>query len=629
MEPLTPLPAKVVAEGKIRRNFLFASRSGAYWCENRPLEKGRTVIMHWAAGSSPIEISPPDTNVRSRIHEYGGRPFVAGNSSVYFINDTDRSLYLKLNQGAPRKVLGLGKWNLADLCLSPDGKTLFAIGEHEGADALVAININDATPEIQILHKGSAFYSAPSIHPDGTKIAWITWDPPQMPWDGSDLWVATIQSDGTLSDAQHFAGGPEESILQPQWSPHGVLHWISDRSGYWNIYRAAGNSSVNITPQSNDFGSPPWVLGGSWYAFAPDGSIFTAYYERGTTQLCTVPSHGIGTTPINSPYTDIGFIHVGESSLYFFGGSPTSILQVVASDLQNGTQMLWISPTPPPSPDTPPTATSLPEEIEFSTTQGQTARAFFYPPSIPGKGALPPLIIRAHGGPTGFADTTLDLTKQFWTSRGYAFAEVNFRGSSGYGRVYREALNGNWGVVDVDDCVACAQFLARAGRIDEGRVAISGGSSGGYTALCAMARPGIFAAAASYYGISDLELMVKETHRFEAHYFTKILGPYPEKRELYRSRSPLSMLEKLTGPIIFFQGSEDLICPPSQTEAIYQALLARGIHTRYLKFDGEGHGFRRAESIISALEAEYAFYEEVLYGGGANSPESDSNTTLD
>jgi dipeptidyl aminopeptidase/acylaminoacyl peptidase len=442
-----------------------------------------------------------------------------------------------------------------------------------------------------------------------------------MPWDGTELWVAEIGADGALASPRRVAGGAEESIFQPAWSPDGQLHFVSDRSGFWNLYRwledpRSPDTLQALCPRSAEFGAPQWGFGMATYGFAADGRIICAFTEGGRWRIAALEPRAGRLTPYDMPYTTISMyagVRVHDRRAVFVAGSPSEPESVVELDLERGSlHVLRQSTTFRIEPE----YLSIPEPIEFPTTGGRTAHAFYYPPGnrdFQGPtGERPPLIVLCHGGPTSAAGSTLDLRIQFWTSRGFAVANVNYGGSTGYGRAYRERLRGTWGVVDVDDCAHAARALVARAAADPLRLAIAGGSAGGYTTLCALAFRDVFRAGASYYGVSDLEALARDTHKFESRYLDRLIGPYPAARELYRERSPIHAADRIRCPVIFFQGLEDPVVLPNQAEIMVEALKSRGVPVAYLGFAGEQHGFRRAETIVQALEAELYFYGRVF-----------------
>ena len=501
----------------------------------------------------------------------------------------------------------------------------------EPVNALVGVALDSPEPP-RVLVGGSDFYSSPRLSPDGAWLAWLSWNHPNMPWDGTALSIAPIERDASIGIATLVAGGVDESIVQPEWSPDGLLHFVSDRSGWWNLYVRRNGAVHPLCPMDAEFASPPWIFGVSAYAFAGALGIVSAYARRGRWSLGGI-ERGAGTLhPIDLPYTDIKSVRVVPSGVtgaspssatepgvsaaaVFIAAAPDCVPTIVRCDLATATTTI-IRRSAASDLDLDPSVWSRPQPIAFPTSGGDTVFAFHYAPQNPAftvpAGERPPLIVMSHGGPTAAASSGLNLRTQYWTSRGFAVVDVDYRGSTGYGTAYRRRLDGEWGRVDVDDCLAAARFLVAAGRADPARLAIAGSSAGGYTTLCALTFHDLFRAGASYYGISDLEALATDTHKFEAHYHERLVGPYPARRDLYRARSPIHFADRLSCPVIFFQGSDDRVVPPNQAARMVDALRARGVPVELLLFDGEAHGFRRADTIERALEAELALYARVF-----------------
>jgi dipeptidyl aminopeptidase/acylaminoacyl peptidase len=505
--------------------------------------------------------------------------------------------------------------------MTPDGQWIVCVRERhpatgEASNEIVIIRTNGSLPP-RTLVSGRDFYACPRISPDGRSLAWLEWDHPQMPWDGTELWLADLPSGISLANPRRVAGGPTESIFQPEWSPTGVLHFVSDRTGWWNLYRWADDRVDALLPMEAEFGSPAWSFGYSHYAFLPDGRIAAMYSKDGMDHLGWIPPEGRKWTPIETGLSsfDPPSLHSDASSgrLIVVGGAPDRPPAVYALQVESG-KLETLSAINPDLPD--PGNISRPRPITFPTSGGQVAHALFYPPRNRDQQApentLPPLIVISHGGPTSNATSEFYLPLQFWTSRGFAVVDVNYRGSSGYGRAYRELLNGTWGVFDVEDCIAAARSLVDQGEADPKRLIIRGGSAGGYTTLCALTFHDEFAAGASYYGVADLETLARDTHKFESRYLDSLIGPYPAAIELYTRRSPIHFAGQLGCPIILFQGLEDRVVPPAQAEIMVEALQSNGLPHAYLAFEGEAHGFRKVENIRRALEAELYFYSRIF-----------------
>jgi dipeptidyl aminopeptidase/acylaminoacyl peptidase len=484
--------------------------------------------------------------------------------------------------------------------------------EGEAVNTIVSINLSDGN-DIQILVSGDDFYACPRLSPDGTQLCWLSWNHPNMPWDGTQLWVATLNSEGLIAEKQFITGSPTESVFQPQWSPDNLLYFVSDRSNWWNLYRYQNSEIEPLYPTSAEFGLPQWVFGMSTYGFASADEIICTYTENGNWYLASLEIDSQQLQLIDTPYTSISGIKVAGDQALYIGGSPTEPSAVVQLNLTTGEQHI-LKPSSNLDLDT--AYLSIPEPIEFPTENNTTAYGFYYPPTNKDYTApeddKPPLLVKSHGGPTAATSSSLSLKIQYWTSRGFAVLDVNYGGSTGYGREYRQRLQGNWGIVDVDDCSNGAKYLAEKGLVDGDRMAITGGSAGGYTTLCALTFKDVFKAGASYYGVSDLEALATDTHKFESRYLDGLIGPYPEAKEVYVARSPIHAAQQLSCPVIFLQGLEDKVVPPNQAEKMVEILKAKQLTVDYVTFADEQHGFRKAENIKRAIEEEFGFYAKVF-----------------
>jgi dipeptidyl aminopeptidase/acylaminoacyl peptidase len=434
-----------------------------------------------------------------------------------------------------------------------------------------------------------------------------------MPWDGTELWVGEFMGDGGLGRTERVAGGEHESIFQPEWSPDGLLHFVSDRTGWWNLYRWRDRHIEPLCMMPAEFGRPQWVFGLSTYGFESVGRIICTFTQEGTWRLASLDTSTHRLEPIETPYSEVISLRVAPDRAVFCAGSPTEGLSMIQLDFaRRGLEVLRRSSQVAIDSG----YLSMPRAVEFPTGHGLMAHGFFYPPQnrdyVAPAGERPPLLVVSHGGPTSATSSTLRLEIQYWTSRGIAVLDVNYGGSTGYGRPYRQRLEGQWGIVDVDDCVNGARYLVERGQVDGNRLAIRGGSAGGYTTLCALTFRGLFRAGASYYGISDLEALARETHKFESRYLDRLIGPYPRRRDLYRERSPIHSTDRLSCPVIFFQGLEDKVVPPNQATLMVEALRAKGVPVAYVPFEGEQHGFRSAQNIKRALDGELYFYSRVF-----------------
>jgi dipeptidyl aminopeptidase/acylaminoacyl peptidase len=586
-----------------------------YWLEGRPAEGGRQVLVRAEPGAEPRDVSSEVTNVRTRVHEYGGGDYLVRGGRVFSVDFADQRLRstgpegeILLSQPGPR---------YADFDLSPDGAWLVAVEERPRTDGepenrIVVLPARGGAPA-RCVAAGHDFVSFPRFSPDGSRLVFTAWEHPSMPWDQTRLFELDWGAEGPAGEARPVAGGPGESIFQPCFSPGGVLTFVSDRSGWWNLYQLAGGKLRALCPREAEFGLPQWVFGMSTYAYLDEDHILCRYTARGGDRLARLHLRSGGLEEIELPFSSIQAVRAQAGRACLLAAGPTRAQEIAVLDPWSGALETLRSSF---SVELDPDWISIPEEIEFPSAGGRPARAYFYPPHNPGasepEGELPPLLVKSHGGPSSATSSALDLKIQYWTSRGFAVVDVNYAGSTGYGRAYRELLRGQWGVRDVEDCIAAALHLAERGRVDRERMAISGGSAGGNTTLCALTFHDVFRAGASHYGIGDLEALQRDTHKFESHYNEGLVAPYPEGRDLYRARSPIHFTDRLSCPVIFFQGLEDRVVPPSQAEAMVEALARRGIPHAYVTFPGEQHGFRRAENIATALDGELYFYSRVF-----------------
>jgi dipeptidyl aminopeptidase/acylaminoacyl peptidase len=507
----------------------------------------------------------------------------------------------------------------ADAIMDRAYKRILTIREDHSNPSSQAVNtlvgIDLATGDERVLVSGNDFYSSPCLNPEGTRLAWLTWNHPNLPWDGTELWVARLSPDGTLGQAQLVAGGSAESIFQPQWSPDGTLYFISDRTDWWNLYRWNERSGdvEALHPMPAEFGRAQWLFGFSMYGFTSAHQLICAYRQNGESRLALLDTNTLEFKEFKLPYTYINNVRVAPGQVFIIAGSATQPPALVKFDLSTH-EVHVLRSSMKVTIDT--AYFSIPQSIEFPTEGSLTAYAYYYPPKNPDflglPGTLPPLIVKSHGGPTGATTSLLSYDVQYWTTRGFAVLDVNYGGSTGYGRPYRERLKGQWGIVDVTDCVNGARYLVSQGFADQNKLAITGGSAGGYVTLCAITFHHLFNAAACYFGISDLEVWAKDTHKFESRYLDSLIGPFPERRDLYISRSPIYFIENITCPLILFQGLDDPIVPPNQAQMIYDALRQRGLPVAYIAFPGERHGFLNAKNNIRALEAELYFYSRIF-----------------
>ncbi|MBD1931137.1 MULTISPECIES: S9 family peptidase [Cyanophyceae] len=621
----SPITSDLMVSETIGLGQIAIDGEDVYWIEGRPAEAGRTVIVRRTPDGQTIDIAPPPFNVRTRVNEYGGGAYCVADGIVYFSNFADQRLYRLIPGSQPQPLTPEAKMSYADAIIDRQRKRLYAVREDhtgegkEAVNTLVSINLENGE-DVRVLVSGNDFYSSPRLKPDGSQLAWLTWNHPNMPWDGTELWVAQINPDGSLGESQLVAGGADESIFQPEWSPDGILHFVSDRSGWWNLYKKAPpveGEGLGLTEplceMEAEFGLPQWIFGMSTYAFESANRIICTYTQQGIWHLASLDTTTGKLQQIETPYTEITSLKAVAGRVAFIAGSPTEFSSIVQLDLTTG-QRSVLRRSSKLEIDT--GYLSIAQPIEFPTENGLTAYGFYYPPQnhdfMAPEGELPPLVVKSHGGPTAATSSQLNLRIQYWTSRGFAYLDVNYGGSTGYGRAYHQRLDGLWGVVDVDDCVNGAKYLSEKGLVDENRMAIAGGSAGGYTTLCALTFRDVFKAGASYYGVSDLEALLRDTHKFESRYFDRLIGPYPERQDIYHERSPIHFTDKLSCPIIFFQGLEDKVVPPNQAEMMVDVLRSKGLPVAYVAFEGEQHGFRRAENIKRVIDGEFYFYSRVF-----------------
>jgi dipeptidyl aminopeptidase/acylaminoacyl peptidase len=589
-----------------------------YWSELRPDEAGRIVVCRRGADGGISDVTPPGFNTRTRVHEYGGGHFAVSGGTVWFTNYTDQRLYRQDGNGAPRAITPPADVRHADMVVDDRRGRLYAVredhttGASEAVNSIVSLDWKGERDVITVA-AGNDFYSSPKLSPDGSRVAWTTWNHPNMPWDGSELWIGEFDRDGNVTSSRKIAGGENESVLQPEWSPTGELYFVSDRSDWWNLYRVKGEGDEPVCRRAAEFGAPQWVFGMRFYAFAGPDEIVCLYSEPGGTKLGRIDLDAGAIGQVELLYTSLHNIQMSGRKAAFFAGSATLAERVLTIDLDTGAQeVVKVSNKAHIDAGN----LSLPKPIEFPTEGGQVAHAVYYPPknrdfeAPPGE--RPPLMVRCHGGPTGSGGPTYTFEYHYWTSRGFAVVDVDYGGSSGYGRAYRTRLNGNWGVVDVDDCINAARYLVEQGLADGDRVSITGGSAGGFTVLLSLTKRDFYNAGASHFGIGDLELFIKETHKFEAHYVDTLIGPYPERADLYRDRSAIHFADNLKAPVILFQGLEDRVVPPSQAEEFVAACRKKQLPYAYVAFEGEQHGFRQEENIRRSIEGEMYFLSRIF-----------------
>ncbi len=653
----SPITAKMVA-GKTPKIFDTLIDNGRlFWSESIATEKGRSAIM-MHTGNQHQCILPRPLSAKSRVHEYGGASYAVHENTLFFVLDDDQGVYagdFLRTEFTPTALTPKGSYRFADLVVDKKNHRLIAVceehvtgTEHRVDNYLVSIPmrsekasntvpdevLEDSTekaypnetdssiPPLIRLTEGHDFYSNPCISPDGNQILWLTWDNPDMPWDNTQLWLADLNATG-LGNIQLIAGNGKESIFQPKWSPNGDVHFVSDRNNWWNLY-SIKQESLNrneLKPTCTyaleaEFATPQWVFGMSTYGFIDAHTIFAAFTQDGTWKLVKISLPEERDTQqkaiieiIESTLTDIEYVSANSGIAICIGASPT---QAKALFLYSDGKLQNLIPSRAPLS---PKEYSSPRAIEFESSENQGARAHFYPPhntQYDNTDSLPPLIVISHGGPTGASESSLNLKIQYWTSRGFAVADVNYRGSTGYGREYRHRLFNQWGIYDVDDVCAVVEHLANQQLIDKNKCIIKGSSAGGYTVLAALTYRDTFKAGVSLYGIGDLEMLANDTHKFEARYLDKLIGPYPENAEIYRSRSPIHHVDQINCPLLVFQGLLDKVVPPNQAEAMVNAVREKGLPVAYVTYANEAHGFRQTETIEHMLDSELQFYSKVF-----------------
>jgi dipeptidyl aminopeptidase/acylaminoacyl peptidase len=613
----SPITADLVAGGEIGLEQIRIDGEDIYWIERRAQEGGRKVIVRRSRDGKTTDITPAGFNARTRIHEYGGGDYAVSNGTIVFSNFTDQRLYLQDLDSELKPLTPGSGLRYSDGQIDRRRNVFYCVredhsGPGEAVNSIVRVALNGGDAG-QIVVSENDFYSSPRLSPDGSQLAWLTWNHPNMPWNGTELWVGKLDDGGSVTEKEYIAGGVDESIFQPEWSPDGVLYFVSDRTGWWNLYRLKESKVEPLCPLDAEFGQPQWVFGTRLFSFVSEKQIVCTYTKDGSDYLATLDTATGALGTIEVPFTTISQVQTAGDRVLFIGASSTDTTSIVSLELTTKRfEVLQRSRE----------ATvdagyiSAPRAIEFPTEGGLIAHGNFYPPQnqdyTAPENEKPPLLVMSHGGPTSSSSASLKYSIQYWTSRGIAVLDVNYGGSSGYGRAYRERLNGQWGIVDVDDCVNGARYLAAQDEVDDNRLAIRGGSAGGYTTLCALTFRDVFKAGASHYGISDLETLAKDTHKFESRYLDGLIGPYPEHRDLYIARSPIHFTDRLSCPMILFQGLEDKVVPPNQAEKMVEAVRAKKLPVAYLTFEGEQHGFRKAENIKRVLEAELYFYSKVF-----------------
>ncbi len=633
----SPVTARSLVDAGVGLRAPWRQEGAVCWLESRATEGGRTVPVRRAEDGTVRDLLAAPWDVRGRVHEYGGGDMIPLADGLVFCHGPDQVVYHAAPGREPIALTIPGRDRFADFTYDETRRRLIAVRERhfaqeehaEPENTLIALALDgEGGPSGRPSHggallvQGADFYASPRLSPDGRRLAWLSWNHPNMPWDSAALWVADFDDDGGLGVATQVAGGPQEAVAQPVWLPDGRLVYVSDQGDWWNLWVWDGEASRALLPMEAEFARPLWVFGNREIAVVDARTLVCAYSRDGLWSLGVVDADAGTLDRLDLPFTDVGGLFVDGRTVVFLASGPALPNAVIALDLDTRRwETIKRSSTTQPDPG----CVSVARPIRFPTQDGE-AHAFYYPPTNAGFAApadeRPPLIVKSHGGPTAAASAAYNPKIQYWTSRGFAVVDVNYRGSTGYGRAYRDALKGQWGVADVADCVAAARGLVEQGLADPQRLIITGSSAGGYTVLCAVTFHDVFRAGASHYGISGLEALVTDTHKFEARYLDSLIGPYPARRDLYAQRSPIHFVDRLAVPMVFFQGMEDKVVPPAQAERMVEAIDAKGLPVAYVTFEGEGHGFRKAQSIVTALEGELYFYGRVFGFTPADNPQA-------
>ena len=621
----SPVTIEMMTAGAVSFAEIDTDGDEIYWVESRPDEAGRYAAMRRAADGTISEITPPELSARTLVHEYGGGAFIAADGTAWFSHFADQRLYrrsvdatdpaepISPETAEPRTL------RFADATVDRDRERLICVVEDHRPDLPEAVNLlasipfdgGDPTP----IHQHYDFYAAPRLSPDGRRLAWICWNHPSMPWDATELWLADIATDGSVLSSRKIAGDTtgDVSIIQPEWGPDGTLYCVSDASGWWNVQRLDGDSLVPVLETDAEFGQPMWTFSESSFGVLADGRIGCTFGRAGWWRLGVIDPEAGTLNEIATDFNTFHMLRTSGNSIVAAAAGPETGAALIRVDADTGAIDVIREGSPA---ELDPAYVSIPEPIAYPSADGRTSHGFYYAPTNPDftapEGELPPLVVFTHGGPTGATAGSLALAVQYWTTRGFAVLDVNYGGSTGYGTAYRKLLHGNWGIVDMEDCAAGAQYLVERGDVDGARLAIRGGSAGGYTTLCSLTFGDVFTAGASYYGVSDAAALAEDTHKFESRYLDSLIGPYPERAELYEQRSPVHAVDRLSCPVIFLQGLEDEIVPPNQAERMVDALRKKGLPVAYLTFEGEQHGFRQAANIKRATEAELDFYGRIF-----------------
>lgn len=611
----SPITAELTTQSAVGLRSVRLDGDDLYWIESRPEEGGRRAIVKRDADGNVSDAIPAEYSSRTRVHEYGGGSYFVEDGVIYFSNHRDQKLYRYNGEGEPEALTNDG-YRYADCIMDASHNQLICVQEDhtfdgEPVNTLVAVSL-DGGGRVRSLFSGTDFVSSPAISPDGNTLVWITWDHPNMNWDDTKMWKASVSDNGSISGTATIVERASLSVQEPRFNDAGDLYYISDPNGWWNFqnYDLSDEESSSLTRKEVEFGKSG-ALGAHSWAYYGDNQIIAKYESDGTSHLATVDMTNGSVSEIETPYVSISKVYSDGERVYLLGASATSATEI--AEYVDG-DFITIKKSQEQMVDD--AYISVPEAITFPNQKGEPVHAFYYAPTNPDfeapEGELPPTIVRLHGGPTGATSAAFRLNRQFWTSRGFAIIDINYGGSTGYGRMYRERLRGQWGVVDIDDTKAGLDYLVEQGLADRDKLLIAGGSAGGYSVLVALSQHDIFAAGANYFGISDLEVLARDTHKYESRYLDSLIGRYPEDIDIYKARSPINFLDGFTSPLITFQGLLDEVVPPNQSELIVTALREKGVPVAYYPYEGEYHGFGKKENIIHSLESELVFYGKIL-----------------
>ena len=653
---VSPIAAEDLAAGTVKFEQLALDGDDIFWVESRPDEKGRSVVVRMTA-DGPRDITPAGFSARTLVNSYGGGAMAAKDGTVWFTNfatsdfpqTKDQRVYAQTPGHFPKPITPRQPVHFADMVPDTERGVIFAVQERsdvllhgQAQQTLVALDMQGSALPITVA-SGGDFYAAPRLSPDGKQLAWLTWDYPSMPWEGTRLQVADLDAQGNATGIRTIGGAPatkidpglnpvlqnamrysDEAIAEPLWSPDGQLYCVSDRSEidgtrWWNIHRVDGDDLVAVTAEAAEFTSPLWRLGVSSYGFISETEVLAAYSRNGVWALALVDVTSGALSAVDLPYTSITHLRVGNGFAVFFGGTFNGPAELIRLDLETHETTVLRSANPGLS-DAAKACFKAPETISFQVDDGkggtETSHAFYHAPYNPEytnpTNERPPLIIVIHGGPSAAASSALSVDIAFFTSRGFAVLDTNYRGSTGFGRSYRQRIYGGWGVVDVADCVAGAEHLVAADKVDRYRIASRGGSSGGYTTLALATFTDILSAGASYYGISDLQMIAQDTDKLEAYYAALLVGPWPDAQKVFKGRSPLFHAGQINCPLIIFQGEDDPVVPPPQAHVLIDSLMDRKMPVAWEFFPGEGHGFKQKAHLIQSLEEELSFYGAIM-----------------